>query len=104
MPEKPERTRRRKSSRSCVSGKFGIAADPKQSVFTSRIQGKCLNPSAGRWADMMGTAYRISSVILLQFSGKVGSKPKFKSNDGEIHHGILREEKKVCKPHSVLPS
>lgn len=57
------------------------------------MQGKCMNPSAGRWADMMGTAYRISSVILLQFSGKVGSKAKVYGNDGEIHHGILREEK-----------
>ena len=42
MPEKPERAGRRKSSRSCVSRKFGIAADPKRSVFTSMIQGKCL--------------------------------------------------------------
>ena len=76
LPEKLERKGRRKSSRSCISRKFGIVVDPKQSVFTSRMQGKCMNPSAGRWADMMGTAYRISSVILLQFSGKVGSKAK----------------------------
>lgn len=76
MPEKLERTGRRKSSRSCVSRRFGIAADTRQSVFTGRIQGKCMKPSAGRWADVMGTAYRISSVILLKLSSKVGNKAK----------------------------